>query len=100
MSGFNTGVFSPLFVRSGMHKKSMEMSKKSPERPESTHSDPYPEETKSKGGDATGPRRGSATDDLEDMAIDLSSTSKQDTKSALKVSSPHPEPNSDSENEN
>ncbi|XP_053538648.1 visual system homeobox 1 [Ictalurus punctatus] len=83
-----------------MHKKSMEMSKKSPERPESTHSDPYPEETKSKGGDATGPRRGSATDDLEDMAIDLSSTSKQDTKSALKVSSPHPEPNSDSENEN
>lgn len=76
------------------------MSKKSPERPESIHSDPYLEETKGKDGDATWPRRHSVTDNLEDMAIDLSSTSKQDTKSALKVSSPHPEPSSDSENEN
>ncbi|MCJ8736564.1 hypothetical protein PDJAM_G00013850 [Pangasius djambal] len=83
----------------GMHKKSMEMSKKSSERPESAHSDPHREETKGKDGDATWQRRGSVTDNLEDMAIDLSSTSKQDTKSALKVSSPHPGPNSDSENE-
>lgn len=85
-----------------MHKKSMEMSKKSPERPESTsdHSDPYPEETKGKDGDATWARQSSAADDSEDMAIDLSSTSKQDSQSTLKVSSPHPEPNSDSESEN
>lgn len=77
----------------------MEMSKKSPERPESAHPDPYPEETKGKDGEETWQRRSSATDDLEDMAIDLSSTSKQDSKSALKSSSPHPEPDSDSENE-
>lgn len=75
------------------------MSKKSPERPESTHSSPYPEYTKGKDGDATWPRRSSATDSPEDMAIDLSSTSKQDTKSALKISSPRPEPNSESESE-
>ncbi|KAF5896619.1 visual system homeobox 1 [Clarias magur] len=84
----------------GMHKKSMEMSKKSTESPESTHSEPYPEERKGKDGDATWPSRGAATDDLEDMAIDLSSTSKQDAKSTLKVSSPHPELNGDTENEN
>ncbi|KAM9466386.1 visual system homeobox 1 [Clarias gariepinus] len=84
----------------GMHKKSMEMSKKSTEGPESTHSEPYPEETKGKKGDTTWPSRGSGTDELEDMAIDLSSTSKQDTKITSKVSSPHPELNSDTENEN
>lgn len=78
----------------------MEMSKKSTEGPESTHSEPYPEETKGKKGDTTWPSRGSGTDELEDMAIDLSSTSKQDTKITSKVSSPHPELNSDTENEN
>lgn len=76
------------------------MSKKSPEKPESTHSNPYPKETKGKDGDAAWSRQSSAMDNLEDIAIDLSSTSKQDTKSALKVSPPHPDPNSDSENEN
>ncbi|KAI5622802.1 visual system homeobox 1 isoform X1 [Silurus asotus] len=85
----------------GMHKKSMEMSKKSPARPESSsHSESYPEETNAKDGDAAWPRRGSVTDDVEDMAIDLSSTSKQDCKSALKVSSPQPDSNSDYEHEN
>lgn len=75
------------------------MSKKSPERPESTHSDLYIEETKGTDGDAAWPTQSSSTDDVEDMAIDLSSTSKQDSKSTLKVSSPYPEPNNDDENE-
>ncbi|XP_060735629.1 visual system homeobox 1 [Tachysurus vachellii] len=86
---------------SGMHKKSMEMSKKSPERTASTHSDPYHEEIKGKDGDATWTRRGSVTDELEDMAIDLSNTSKQEGKiTALKVSSSHPEASIHSENKN
>lgn len=96
---FNTRVFcSP---HSGMHKKSMEMSKKSPERTASTHSDPYHEETKGKDGDVAWTRRGSVTDELEDMAIDLSNTCKQEGKiTALKVSSSHPEASIHSENKN
>ncbi|XP_041754887.1 visual system homeobox 1-like isoform X1 [Coregonus clupeaformis] len=85
----------------GMHKKSMEIVKKSPGTPESTHSDTYSEETKGKDSDMSWPNR-SRVIDTEDMAIDLSSTSKQDSsKSTLKSSSPHRDPirNSDSDDE-
>lgn len=82
-----------------MHKKSMEMSKRSPEGPECTHSDPQVKDTKGKDVDSAWPRRGSAADDSEETAIDLSSTSKQDGRKALKVSSPCREADSDSENE-
>lgn len=82
-----------------MHKKSMEIVKKSPGTPESTHS----EETKGKDSDMSWPNRASAVDDSEDMAIDLSSTSKQDSnnKSTLKSLSPQRDliPNSDSDDE-
>lgn len=68
-----------------MHKKSMEIVKKSPGTPESTHS----EETKGKDSDMSWPNRSRGIDDSDDMAIDLSSTSKQDSsKSTLKSASP------------
>ncbi|TSS85096.1 Visual system homeobox 1 [Bagarius yarrelli] len=82
----------------GMHKKSMEMSKKSPERPEPIHSDKYLMETKEKDGDGSWVKHSSVMDDSEEMAIDLSSTSKQDSKSTQDISSPRPA-NSDSDNE-
>ncbi|XP_031434911.1 visual system homeobox 1 isoform X1 [Clupea harengus] len=83
----------------GMHKKSLEITKKSPGTPESTHSDSYSEEAKGKDSDISWSNRASATDDMEDMAIDLSSTSKQEKKSTLK-SSPQINPtNSDSDTE-
>lgn len=82
-----------------MHKKSLEITKKSPGTPESTHSDSYSEEAKGKDSDISWSNRASATDDMEDMAIDLSSTSKQEKKSTLK-SSPQINPtNSDSDTE-
>ncbi|KAG9268431.1 visual system homeobox 1 isoform X1 [Astyanax mexicanus] len=84
----------------GMHKKSIEMTKKSPGSPESTHSDPYSEEVKGKNSDLLWSGGSTVVDDPEDMAIDLSSTAKQETKSTLKHSPVHTEPNSDSENEN
>lgn len=70
----------------GMHKKSMEITKKSPGSPESTHSDSYSEDAKAKDSDMSWSNRASAADDMEDMAIDLSSSSKQDSKSTLKSS--------------
>ncbi|XP_062320601.1 visual system homeobox 1 isoform X1 [Osmerus eperlanus] len=81
----------------GMHKKSMEIVKKSPGSPESSHSESYAEESKGNDNDMAWANRASA-DDNEDMAIDLSSTSKQDSKSTSK-SSPPPqrESNSDSD---
>ncbi|XP_035255431.1 visual system homeobox 1 isoform X2 [Anguilla rostrata] len=83
----------------GMHKKSMEIVKKPPGTPESTHSDSYPEETKVKDSDIAWANRANTTDDSEDMAIDLSSTSKQDSKSTLKPAPPPKDTRSDSENE-
>ncbi|KAJ8359560.1 hypothetical protein SKAU_G00160850 [Synaphobranchus kaupii] len=83
----------------GMHKKSMEIVKKAPGTPESTHSDSYSEETKVKDSDIAWANRVNTTDDSEDMAIDLSSTSKQENKSTLKSQPPAKDTNSDSENE-
>ncbi|KAL0964321.1 hypothetical protein UPYG_G00322210 [Umbra pygmaea] len=86
----------------GMHKKSMEIVKKSPGTPESTHSDTYHEETKVKDSDISWPNRSSAINDSEDMAIDLSSTSKQDSIKSTLTSSPlrrDPIHNSDSDDE-
>ncbi|XP_031691015.1 visual system homeobox 1-like isoform X1 [Oncorhynchus kisutch] len=86
----------------GMHKKSMDIVKKSPGMPEFTHSDTNSEETKGKDNDMSWPNRSRGIDDSEDMAIDLSSTSKQDSsKSTLKSSSPQMDPirNSDSDDE-
>ncbi|XP_062863950.1 visual system homeobox 1 [Trichomycterus rosablanca] len=84
----------------GMHKKSTEIKERSPERPESRHSDSYHKEIKGKDGEAAWSSRASTEDDLEDMAIDLSSTSKQDNKSTLRVLSHQDELSRDSENEN
>ncbi|KAG5267034.1 hypothetical protein AALO_G00239070 [Alosa alosa] len=83
----------------GMHKKSLEMTKKSPGTPESTHSDSYSEEAKGKDSDISWSNRASATEDVEDMAIDLSSTSKQENKSTLKTTPQINDTNSDSDNE-
>ncbi|KAI1894486.1 hypothetical protein AGOR_G00116300 [Albula goreensis] len=83
----------------GMHKKSLELVKKAPGTPESNHSDSYSEETKAKDNDIAWANRVTATDDSEDMAIDLSSTSKQECKSTLKPPPPPKDTNSDSENE-
>ncbi|XP_038846442.1 visual system homeobox 1-like [Salvelinus namaycush] len=86
----------------GMHKKSMDIVKKSPGMPEFTHSDTNSEETKGKDNDMSWPNRSRGIHDSEDMAIDLSSTSKQDSsKSTLKSSSPQRDPirNSDSDDE-
>ncbi|KAG7462588.1 hypothetical protein MATL_G00186360 [Megalops atlanticus] len=83
----------------GMHKKSMEMTKKPPGTPESTHSDSYSEETKVKDSDIAWTNRSNPTDDSEDMAIDLSSTSKQESKSTLKPQPPPKDTNSDSDND-
>ena len=81
-----------------MHKKSMEIVKQSPGSPESSHSESYAEESKGNDSDMAWANRASAADDNEDMAIDLSSTSKQDSKNTSK-SSPPPqrETNSDSD---
>ncbi|KAI4899569.1 hypothetical protein NFI96_012719 [Prochilodus magdalenae] len=84
----------------GMHKKSIEMTKKSPGTPESTHSDSFSEDVKGKNSDFLWSGGPTVSEDPEDMAIDLSSTAKQETKSTLKTSPVHTEPNSDSENEN
>ncbi|KAM4607164.1 visual system homeobox 1 [Polymixia lowei] len=85
----------------GMHKKSLEMTKKSPGTPDSTHSDSYSEDNKGKDCRAAAwGHRATAAQDTEDMAMDLSSTSKQDSsKSTLKSPSPSREPNSDSDDE-
>lgn len=83
-----------------MHKKSIEIKDSSPERPESRHSDSYHKEMKGKEIEAVWSRRASVGEDLEDMAIDLSSTSKQDNKSTLKVLPHQAELSRDSENEN
>lgn len=82
-----------------MHKKSLEISKKSPGSPDSTHSDSISEEVKGKDSDISWSNRASTTDDMEDMAIDLSSTSKQENKSTLKTSPLINGTNSDSDNE-
>ncbi|XP_066498128.1 visual system homeobox 1 isoform X2 [Hoplias malabaricus] len=84
----------------GMHKKSMEMSKKSPGSPESIHSDSYTEEGNGKTSNLLWSGGQTALDEPEDMAIDLSSTAKQESKVTLKSSPVRREPNSDSENEN
>ncbi|XP_016400684.1 visual system homeobox 1 [Sinocyclocheilus rhinocerous] len=83
----------------GMHKKSLEIAKKPPGTPESTHSDLYSEEHKVKDSDTTWSSGANGADDSEDMAIDLSSTSKQESKSTLKRSPPRTEDSSDSETE-
>lgn len=82
-----------------MHKKSLEVTKKSPGTPDSTHSDSNSEDVKGKDSDMSWSNRASATDDMEDMAIDLSSTSKQENKSTLKASPRINDTNSDSDNE-
>ena len=81
-----------------MHKKSSEMTKTSPGTPDSTHSDSYSEDVKGKNSDLLWSGGHTAVDDPEDMAIDLSSTAKQETKSTLKTSPINAEPNSDSAN--
>lgn len=82
-----------------MHKKSLEIGKKPPGTPESTHSDSYSEEHKGKDSDVTWSSVANGADDSEDMAIDLSSTSKQESKSTLKRSPPRTGDSSNSENE-
>ncbi len=82
-----------------MHKKSQEIAKKPPGTPESTHSDSYSEEHKVKDSETTWSSGANGADDSEDMAIDLSSTSKQESKSTLKRSPPRTEDSSDSETE-
>ncbi|XP_076833987.1 visual system homeobox 1 [Brachyhypopomus gauderio] len=82
----------------GMHKKSIEMGRKSPGTPESAYCNPHPEEANGRDSDIMWSSRVNAKDDSEDMAIDLSSTSKQETKSTLKVP-PHHNESNDSENE-
>ncbi|XP_056624444.1 visual system homeobox 1 [Triplophysa dalaica] len=83
----------------GMHKKTLEITKKAPGTPDSTHSDSFSEEHKEKDSDATWSTGGNGADNSEDMAIDLSSTSKQESKCTLKSSPAHTEPSSESENE-
>ncbi|XP_055028761.1 visual system homeobox 1 isoform X1 [Misgurnus anguillicaudatus] len=83
----------------GMHKKSIEIAKKAPGTPDSTHSDSYSEEQKEKDSDTTWSSGGNGADDSEDMAMDLSSTSKQENKCTLKRSPPRTEPSSESETE-
>ncbi|KAM6956831.1 visual system homeobox 1 isoform 2-T2 [Aplochiton taeniatus] len=84
----------------GMHKKSMDVVKKSPGTPESPHSDSYSEENKGKDSDMGWSNRASVVEDSEDVAIDLSSTSKQDNnRSTLKSQSPQREPHSESDEE-
>uniref|UniRef100_A0A673I5B7 Visual system homeobox 1-like n=1 Tax=Sinocyclocheilus rhinocerous TaxID=307959 RepID=A0A673I5B7_9TELE len=83
----------------GMHKKSLEITKKAPGSPESTHSDSYSDEHKGKDSDTTWSSGANGADDSEDMAIDLSSTSKQESKGTLKRSPPRTEDSSDSETE-
>ncbi|XP_028845544.1 visual system homeobox 1 [Denticeps clupeoides] len=82
----------------GMHKKSIEMIKKSPGSPDSCHSESYAEEGRGRDGDASWPPRAPA-DDPEDMAIDLSSSSKQDNRSTFKPSPRPSPPKSDSDDE-
>ncbi|XP_065153653.1 visual system homeobox 1 [Paramisgurnus dabryanus] len=83
----------------GMHKKSIEIAKKAPGTPDSTNSDSYSEEQKEKDSDTTWSSGGNGADDSEDMAMDLSSTSKQENKCTLKRSPPRTEPSSESESE-
>lgn len=97
----------------GMHKKSLEMSKKSPGSPDSAHSDSYQEENTSNSNTTNSNTnikgeqrevRDWCSQDTEDMAMDLSSTSKQDSgnkSTSLKSSSPPPSrgPESDSEDD-
>ncbi|XP_030643024.1 visual system homeobox 1 [Chanos chanos] len=84
----------------GMHKKSVEIAKKSSGTPESVQSDSYPEDyNKGKDSDIVWPNRASAVDDSEEMAIDLSSTSKQENRSTLKSSLARNDINSDSDND-
>ncbi|KAL4641146.1 visual system homeobox 1 [Arapaima gigas] len=83
----------------GMHKKSLEMTKKSPGSPDSTHSDVFSEESKAKDSDTVWESRANASTDSEDMAIDLSSTAKQEVKAAVKASPPRREAASGSDAE-
>ncbi|XP_018621721.1 visual system homeobox 1 [Scleropages formosus] len=83
----------------GMHKKSIEMLKKSSGSPESTHSGSFSEDSKAKDGDIAWDGRANASTDSEDMAIDLSSTSKQDGKGTSKASPPRKEASSESDTE-
>ncbi|KAM3862879.1 visual system homeobox 1 [Diretmus argenteus] len=70
----------------GMHKKSLEITKKSPGTPESSHSESFSEDI-NKGKDVRDSvwsrkaEDAEDTEDMEDMAIDLSSTSKQQDSS-------------------
>ncbi|XP_026115950.1 visual system homeobox 1 isoform X1 [Carassius auratus] len=80
----------------GMHKKSLEITKKAPGSPESMHSDSYSDEHKGKDSDTTWSSGTTGADDSEDMAIDLSSTSKQESKCTLKRSPPGTGDSSDS----
>ncbi|XP_066553123.1 visual system homeobox 1 isoform X1 [Amia ocellicauda] len=68
----------------GMHKKSLEITKKNHSTPTSSHSESYSEEMKAKDSDTQWASHANTTDDCEDMAIDLSSTAKQDSKCTLK----------------
>lgn len=86
----------------GMHKKSMEVVKKSPGSPDSHHSDSFSEDTKGKDSDLSWTNRTCAAADNEDIAMDLSSTAKQDSKiqSSLKSSPlPHPRGDADSDSD-
>ncbi|XP_056147396.1 visual system homeobox 1 [Lampris incognitus] len=83
----------------GMHKKSLEMSKKSPGSPDSSHSDSFSGESKGKeAAELSWSGRLVASDDAEE-AMDLSSTSKQEAGRSALRSPPPPKTTSDSEGE-
>ncbi|MBN3275555.1 VSX1 protein, partial [Polyodon spathula] len=79
-----TGSCAPWLL--GMHKKSLDPAKKLSNVSEGSHSESGLEETKLKDSDIQWENNVNTMDNLEDMAIDLSSPAKQDIKITLKPS--------------
>nr|XP_006638906.1 PREDICTED: visual system homeobox 1 isoform X1 [Lepisosteus oculatus] len=69
----------------GMHKKSLEITKKNHSKEEAGKPDSPSEETRTKGNDNQWTNQANTTDEPEDMAIDLSSTAKQEKNCSLKT---------------
>ncbi|RXM28548.1 Visual system homeobox 1 [Acipenser ruthenus] len=81
----------------GMHKKSLDPAKKPNNISESSHSESGLEEMKVKDSNIEWANNANTVEESEDMAIDLSSTAKQDNKSTLKPSNMKSQHESDSE---
>ncbi|MGH0128423.1 UNVERIFIED_CONTAM: hypothetical protein FKN15_058317 [Acipenser sinensis] len=81
----------------GMHKKSLDPAKKPNNISESSHSESGSEEMKVKDSNIKWANNANTMEGSEDMAIDLSSTAKQDNKSTLKPSNMKSQHEADSE---